>query len=452
MPLRRRLSPTKVPEYVDNGTSPMLVAERFIKENSIFKLNSRLYLYHFDNKPCYTEISDETLCEVLFEQYRDLFMREQPGLALQVCRSIRLQLKGTPKEAIIKYEMRYIALRNAIIDLKKDRVIDHTPDILLRYYLDLDVDLNDSDCTHFKSFINDAASNKNSVVKSIYEMLAYLIFPTEFKKAIFCIIGPPNSGKSIISVLLQSLFSDDCVSNESLCDLGKNFRSGNYAEARLNIDGDLPNKVIGEKEIGILKRISGGDKIVSEVKYQQSYSTNTECKFLVCSNHKLMLKSPDNAFLYRLHVIPFDNPVPRDKMDLRLSKKLEKEKTGIFTVIYKWYKLLKNNSYKFSDCVDINEYCSVYDKSQNSGLPSVIDDFFNEHFEVTGADNDFVPSSEIERLFRFFCQQNQMDFLIPGFTQRFSRFIGECYGEEIRNVRRGSNKARGYCGMRLITE
>lgn len=254
---------TKAPKYVDNGTSPMLVAERFIKENSIFKLNSRLYLYNLDSKPCYTEVSDETLCEVLFEQYKALFMREQPGLALQVCRSIRLQLKGIPKEAIIKYEARYIAVRNAIIDLKKDRVINHTPKILLRYYLDLDVDLDNSYCPTFISFIKDAASEKGKVVKSIYEMLAYLIFLTEFRKAIFCIIGPPNSGKSIISGLLQSLFSNGCVSNESLCDLGKNFRSGNYAEARLNIDGDLPNKVIGEKEIGILKRISGGDRIVS---------------------------------------------------------------------------------------------------------------------------------------------------------------------------------------------
>ena len=329
----------------------------------------------------------------LFEQYKALFMREQPGLALQVCRSIRLQLKGIPEEAIMKYEARYIAVRNAIIDLKKNRVINHTPRILLRYYLDLDVDLDNSYCPTFISFIKDAASERGKVVKSIYEMLAYLIFPTEFRKAIFCIIGPPNRGKSIISGLLQSLFSNGCVFNESLCDLGKNFRSGNYAEARLNIDGDLPNKVIGEKEIGILKRISGGDRIVSEVKYQQSYSTDTECKFLVCSTHKLMLKSPDDAFLYRLHVIPFDNPVPRDKMDLGLSQKLEKEKTGIFTVIYKWYKLLKNNVYKFSDCVGINEYCSVYDKSQNSDLPSVIDDFFNEHFEVTGVNNNFVPSS-----------------------------------------------------------
>ena len=112
----------------------------------------------------------------LFEQYKALFMREQPGLALQVCRSIRLQLKGIPEEAIMKYEARYIAVRNAIIDLKKNRVINHTPRILLRYYLDLDVDLDNSYCPTFISFIKDAHQREVKWLNQYMKCLLTLYF------------------------------------------------------------------------------------------------------------------------------------------------------------------------------------------------------------------------------------------------------------------------------------
>lgn len=440
-------------KYIDNGFLPMQLAERFIAKNPMFKLNGgRMYMYGFNGSYCYSEINEEQLSDVVFRFFKDRFMNETPGFVVQVTKSVRIQLECVSKDAIRKYESHYVACRNAIIDLENDRLIPHTPDILLRYYLDVDVDFTNRNCPVFDQLIEDMACGREDVIEAIHQMIAYCTFPTNFKKAFFVMIGPPNSSKSLLGNFIQSLYSTNAVCNESLQDMGKNFRSGNYAEARLNFDGDLPCTPISPKEVGILKKILGGERIMSEAKYQQSYATDTDCKFLFASNFKLMLKSPDSAFLFRLHVIPCDNVVGAEEMDLLLPEKLKIEKTAIFTKIYKWYKNLKKSNYKFCDCVSIEEYCKTYVKDELSQVPFVLDDFMNDCFEVTGESKDFVSTETIKQVFIWYSKQNMIDVRIPGFDQRFSAFIKENYSDNVYKTRHGRDKTRGYVGIILCID
>lgn len=440
-------------KYIDNGFLPMQLAERFIAKNPMFKLNGgRMYMYGFNGSYCYSEISEEQLSDVVFRFFKDRFMNETPGFVVQVTKSVRIQLECVSKDTIRKYESRYVACRNVIIDLENDRLIPHTPDILLRYYLDVDVDFNNRNCPVFDQLIEDMACGREDVVKAIHQMIAYCTFPTDFKKAFFVMIGPPNSSKSLLGNLIQSLYSANAVCNECLQDLGKNFRSGNYAEARLNFDGDLPCTPINPKEVGILKKILGGERIMSEAKYQQSYATDTDCKFLFASNFKLMLKSPDSAFLFRLHVIPCDNVVDAEEMDLLLPEKLKDEKTAIFTKIYKWYKDLKKSNYKFCDCVSNEEYCKTYVKDEFSQVSFVLDDFMKDCFEVTGESTDFVSTETIKQVFVWYSKQKMIDIRIPGFEQRFSSFIKENFSDSVYNTRHGRDKTRGYAGIILCVD
>ncbi len=438
----------KEKSYVDNGTTPMRIAERFLAKNSMFKLNGgRMYLYGYKNKPCYTEITEEELCDTLFREYKNHFMNDSPGQVVQVAKAVRIQLELTSNDTIREFESRYVACRNVIIDLERNCVIRHTPGILLRYYLEVDVDLNNSDCPKFDRFLNDMSCGKAEVITAMQQMIAYSVFPTAFKKAFFVMIGPPNSSKSVLGNFIQSLFCQGAVCNESLQNLGKNFRSGNYAEARLNFDGDLPNQPIGESEAGILKKILGGERIMAEKKYQQSYTTETDCKFLFASNHKLILKSSDDAFLYRMHVIPCDNVIEAGEMDLQLSEKLQRETTAIFTRIYHWYRELKANNYRFDDCVNVGEYCKAYVKPEASYISSALDEFIDDCFEITGKEADFVSSETIVRLFKGYCKKNMIANKMPGFTQQFSQFVKENYSDSIRAARRGKDKSRGYAGI-----
>lgn len=438
-------------ELVENGVEPILLAERFLQVHHLCKFNGDLYLYGYNNFPIYSKIEMEELRDVIFDYFRDVCMEKGPELVVRICKSVQIQARRFSENEIEETERRYIATRNVILDLdEKGAVLEHTPEIFLRYLWDVFYDPDDNDHRCFMSFLNSVMQEHPERIKSILEMMAFLTFPTKFTKAVFTLIGKPNTGKSVLTSLVQSFFLADSVSNIALQELAGNFKSDNIARARINIDADLPNKIITEREISFIKKISGGDYITAEAKYKQPRRVKAVCKFLFASNFRLMLATPDEAFLQRLHIIPFDNPVDKEDQDLELLDKLLREKSAIFNLLYSMFFILKDNGFRFNDCVSPDDYCSVYEKPEKVSAPSVIEDFFEEYFEVTGDSTDFIPTADIERAFKDICREKHTEYLVPGFTQKFKLFITNNYSaDEVRDARRGSNKQRSYCRIKF---
>ncbi len=169
-------------KYIDNGFLPMQLAERFIAKNPMFKLNGgRMYTYGFNGSYCYSEINEEQLSDVVFRFFKDRFMNETSGFVVQVTKSVRIQLECVSKDTIRKYESCYVACRNVIIDLENDRLIAHTPDILLRYYLDVDVDFTNRNCPVFDQLIEDIKCVTISIPQSrLPSCFMYIFSLSEF--------------------------------------------------------------------------------------------------------------------------------------------------------------------------------------------------------------------------------------------------------------------------------
>lgn len=79
------------------------------------------------------------------------------------------------------------------------------------------------------------------------------------------------------------------VSTIELQELGGRFSSGNLVDTRLNIGGDLPNKVLSADVIKTVKGLTGNDIMTAERKFQQPFSYKPTTKLLFATNHKITI-------------------------------------------------------------------------------------------------------------------------------------------------------------------
>jgi phage/plasmid-associated DNA primase len=93
---------------------------------------------------------------------------------------------------------------------------------------------------------------------------------------------------------------------------------------------------------GLIKRITGEDRIKCRFLYQEYFEYVPEFKLVLLTNHEPNIKSNDNSMWRRVLKVPFNVEIPREERDKHLRKKLLKEGEGVFNWLVQgaveWYK------------------------------------------------------------------------------------------------------------------
>lgn len=76
---------------------------------------------------------------------------------------------------------------------------------------------------------------------------------------------------------------------------------------------------------GKLKWITGGSQITARFVSRDNFSFTMTGKIIVAANHRPRLSTSDKAIRRRLHVLPFEHPVPDEDRDNQLDAKLREE-------------------------------------------------------------------------------------------------------------------------------
>ena len=80
---------------------------------------------------------------------------------------------------------------------------------------------------------------------------------------------------------------------------------------------------------GILKQMTGGDKITAAKKYENEFEFTPEFKIWMGTNHKPIIRGTDDGIWRRMKIIPFTIQIPEEKVDKNLRNKLIKEAPAI---------------------------------------------------------------------------------------------------------------------------
>ena len=299
-------------------------------------------------------------------------------------------------------------------------------------------------CPIFDQFLRTISNGDAVLVEAFWEAIGYLLTTDMAGKAFILFWGVGDSGKSVMGNLISSFFNPEAVSFLDIFRFRDRFSTSQLKGKRLNICMDLPHGRISREAVGVIKLITGDDKITVEEKFRDAESFKPTCKLLFGSNYPLQLSEPDLAFERRLVVLPFCVSVPKDQQDKELLNKLFNERSGILWKSMRAQSELKARNYQFLKVSERNPCCGY--AQQGEALQNFLTSccMFGEEFRETTA--------ALHEAFNHFC--SGLDLVgIPDRIQ-FSRQLKRICGDRInsKKIREGAQTQNAYIGIRLKME
>lgn len=441
-----RNDPPSQPVKLKPGNAYELAQELMRRVNFII-VCSAIYMF---NGIVYELLDNETLDRLILKELREPIAEiGRP----EIISAIRAFVKKEPKLVIDDptIDPNYIVFRNGRLDLRTMEFTDNDPFVFQTSYLNFNYDRYNTYCPNFERYLESVSGGDPDIKELMLQTHGYIASCSMDAKSFFLFIGEGDTGKSLTIGLDTMFFPNDFVSTIELQALGDKFSTGNLANVRLNVGGDLPNKPLTPDVVKHVKGITGNDMMTAEKKFVQPFSFKPTCKLVFATNHPLVLQQRDDQFCERLVVIPFDNKIPKDRQDHDLLNKLRDELPAIFNMILEAFLRLRKNNFEFKKVVNLSNYVAIplSESGSVSHLEEAVDDFVSIHYEITGDSGDFVSIKQLYAEFNAYYLQHynlntNQDKFSKAFRQLFDKSETNGYPRKYQSNAHG----RGYQGIR----
>lgn len=441
-----RNDPPSQPVKLKPGNAYELAQELMRRVNFII-VCSAIYMF---NGIVYELLDNETLDRLILKELREPIAEiGRP----EIISAIRAFVKKEPKLVIDDptIDPNYIVFRNGRLDIRTMEFADNDPLVFQTSYLNFNYDRYNTHCPNFEKYLESVSGGDPDIKELMLQTHGYIASCSMDAKSFFLFIGEGDTGKSLTIGLDTMFFPNDFVSTIELQALGDKFSTGNLANVRLNVGGDLPNKPLTPDVVKHVKGITGNDMMTAEKKFVQPFSFKPTCKLVFATNHPLVLQQRDDQFCERLVVIPFDNKIPKDRQDHDLLNKLRDELPAIFNMVLEAFLRLRNNNFEFKKVVNLSNYVAIplSESGSVSHLEEAVDDFVSIHYEITGDSDDFVSIKQLYAEFNAYYLQHynlntNQDKFSKAFRQLFDKSETNGYPRKYQSNAHG----RGYQGIR----
>ena len=293
-----------------------------------------------------------------------------------------------------------IGFNNGIYDLKSSIFRDGNPDDYVSYSTNINYikyDEKSEDIIYVKKLLRSIQPDDELYEYLLTSLSSYIDGQIADEKLIIW-TGTGSNGKSLLVSFFEEAFGDYCTKlPTSLLTRKRGSSSGASPEV-----AKTPGKrfaVLQEPEqedrinVGLMKEITGGDKIEARGLYQNPIIFKPQFKLLLTCNDLPTIPSNDGGTWRRLRVLPFkskfvDNPDPNDplqfKKDPHLCEKLKKNniKEALMSILIHYY----NTKYKvhgLHEPDEVTKYTHEYQKVSDQ-----YSDFIDEFIIDSSKTND----------------------------------------------------------------
>jgi P4 family phage/plasmid primase-like protien len=199
--------------------------------------------------------------------------------------------------------------KNGTINLKTGKLQLHNPADLITRVIDTEFDPNAASDEWVK-FLNRIFDNKADLIAFIQRALGYSITGNQGEQAIFFCNGSGWNGKStLLGVIRKILMEYSAEVEPSAFMVDKNRGTGpNEAIASLYKVNFCSSTEIedGQKlSTSLLKRMTGGESLRCERKFEHGFNFRPQYKLWLCGNHEPEISDTTNSIWNRLKKIPF---------------------------------------------------------------------------------------------------------------------------------------------------
>ncbi len=383
---------------------------RFISDNIpyIFAKNRSKsgiikYIYH-DGK--YKILDDE---EILFfvKQFIEPISLHTMSALREVANLLMTDIEHHRKMEDMNANENIINFKNGILDIRTGKLLNHSPRYLTTIQIPCDyvADCPVPENKYFNTFLDDFTKGNDEIKKLLLQGIGVALSNVRgyrMKQAFFC-VGPGNSGKSQIKLLLTKLLGVENCTSVDLKDLEKPFHAIELLNKRLAGSNDMSGMKISSLEK--FKQLTGGDYISDSYKNEGLIDFRFNGLIWMLGNRMPVFGGDKGDHVYdRMIIIECDNVIPEEKRDKKLLEHLLEEKEYIILQAIQGLKEVIANDYKY----DIPESCK-----QRNQLYRIENDSFLSFYEECIADRpankpikDNCTIKAIYEVYREWCKVN----------------------------------------------
>lgn len=255
-------------------------------------------------------------------------------------------------------------------------------------------------CPKINKFLTEIAGKEKDIML-LKEMVGYCFIRHYHFENIFLLVGEGANGKSTFINILSEILGEESVAHKSFQLLtnylfGANTLFGKNA----NLFADLPQRAF--TDTGMLKALSGTDKIETEIKFKGSISFRNYAKLIGSCNEAPESPDDSDAFYRRWVIIPFPNKFEGKNEVKGLYEQLitPEELSGFFNETINAY-LAAEQKGEFSYNATTQEK-----KKQYLGYSNNVKAFCEECLEQD--DNAEIPKSELYTEYKAYCQKQRL--------------------------------------------
>lgn len=266
---------------------------------------------------------------------------------------------------------------------------------MLHHHLDV---YNDHASSFALDFIESVCERDQALEQLFWQVIGYLISNANSGKAIIVLWGAPNSGKTTISNILVDILGEENCTSVSLHEFGDRYSLAELMGKKLCLDTDSTGERLSKNTISNLKKVSGGDMIMANMKYGKMFHFYNTCKLLIGTNNLITISDNDHAdaFYDRLVVLPFRKTVPEDERNADLRNLLKADRNFFILKGIEALSNLATNSYRFDKVITTSQYQALV-----FGKEHTLDDFFHSNFTLDK--QAVVFSREIVEMYEKYC-------------------------------------------------
>ena len=332
---------------------------------------------------------------------------------------------------------------NGTINLKTGKLQKHNPEDLITRVIDTEFN-PDAVSDEWLKFLNRIFDNKTDLIAYIQRALGYSITGNQGEQAIFFCNGSGWNGKSTLLGVIRKILQEYSAEVEPSAFMVDKNRGGGPNEAiaslyKVNFCSSTEIEDGQKLSTSLLKRMTGGESLRCERKFEHGFNFRPQYKLWLCGNHEPEISDTTNSIWNRLKKIPFTVKISADERIKDYDTKLVKEHNA---AILAWLVkgCLEWQRVGLGESPEIKEATQTYRDSQD-----VLHDFLTECcFEQASAT---CFKSELYKAYEKWCDDNGDKYALGKKT--FNARIAEkgFFGGD-----RGTSNKPMWRGLRLLTD
>lgn len=270
----------------------------------------------------------------------------------------------------------------------------------------------------------------------LMELMGYMLVPDNRLQKFFILKGEGKNGKSVFLSILKDMIGNGNYTSLSLDQLEKSYALSALIGKTANICADMGE--IDKAAEGLLKSITSGDQITCDRKYLSAATFLPTAKHVFSTNNIPRFSDKSEGLWRRMIIIPFDEILSDEEIDVTITEKLKEEIDQIFLFAVEGLKRIIKNGWKFS--IPDNIKNTLNEERDNA---STLRQFVNENCTLSPDDN-----VEIKTFYQSYCNWTNSNGQKPSSKNSIGRELAR-FGVKSKVFSYGKNSIRKYEGILL---